>query len=54
MNSHFGKHCLCVAPAEDATMEEIIEYALLHMKVEPIEPSDLRDDDEEDETMDVE
>ena len=52
MNSHFGTNCCCDAPAEDASLKEIIDYALLHMKVEPIEPSDLTQDDE-DASMDV-
>ena len=36
MNSHFAINCLCVTPAEDAPLEEIIQYAILHMKTEPV------------------
>ena len=47
MNSHLDKTCKCNALAEDSTKEEIFQYALLHMKVEPMEPSDLMEAEED-------
>ena len=51
MNSHFGIECQCDAPVEDAALEEIVEYAILHMKTEPIDPTE---EQEKNQLMDVE